>query len=91
MASARTSSFLSIHFARQNRCISRGSCKTKIRETFEEYLFFPFLEQKGYKKASSPSFSVFYLPFYNDASTKIVHNSRDLGKDDTIDAKKIQI
>ena len=55
MASTRTSSFLNVHFAHQNCCISRGTCKTKVRETFEEYLFFPFLEQNRYKRRSVPA------------------------------------
>ena len=49
MASSRTSYFLNVHFACQNRCISCGNFKTKISETFGEYLFFPFLEQNSYK------------------------------------------
>ena len=40
-------------------------------------------------KAISPSLSDFYLHCYTMMHSKIVHNSRDLGKDDTIDAKKI--
>ena len=90
MASARTSSFLNVHFAHQDRCISRGSCKTKIRETFEES-FFPIFGAKLLQKAISHNLSVFYSVrlLHNDASTKIVHNSRDLGKDDTIDGKKL--
>ena len=48
--------FLNVHFARQDRCISRGSCKTsKIRETFEEYFLPPFLEQNCCKRQSVPA------------------------------------
>ena len=65
MAGACTSSFLNVHFARQNRCISRGSCKTETRETLEEYLFFSIFGAKLLlQKAISLSLSVFYLHCY---------------------------